>query len=610
MGFFNVSWRSALLTSLAIGINIALSVGLIMLNKWIFVHGRFGRSSLLTGLHVLGTALVSKGVVLLVLLGLYPVRGSKPSPRLTPPLSPLRPAPEVTSSWSTRMATRRRIVTLAAVLSTAGALGLQNLSLQLNPVTRYQIVKLAVAPTALVLSMLVKGPRAAWPGLPRALALAVVLGGVAHYHLAADLPAGPAAAAAAAQSVRAPAGVGILVALLAVFATAVQQIAYDAFLSMINEPRAEPMTPTMALSTPKVSGVDTTTRLTAAPAAPIPGPVRLYHAIGIPAALSLFLIGPVVEALTSGAGSVGFSSAFHGAVSLFMTGSISGGTPTSVLPLSSVSLSTWMGVLLSCAIACPMNLSAAWVLTRTSVLSFQVIGHFKTALIFVLGVLFFPARPDQPNPTSGEVVGICIALFGMAIYTWFGAVPPSRRSIQKLWLWLPRRTASAMAAMSATSSASRGGGLAPAPKGGFGVPGQDDDFPTDVGIRSAVPSPSMLPPSRPAVAAAGGPSPKVTLARGNKGTAAPGAERHSLLLELAAEKRLRLGESPSASSLAPDGLEEGGNVDDNLATSGSGNTVALDGPLSVTVDNTPLSSSSGLLLSGDSTAPALSLPAR
>lgn len=69
-------------------------------------------------------------------------------------------------------------------------------------------------------------------------------------------------------------------------------------------------------------------------------------------------------------------------------------------------------ICVSCLFALGVNISNYLVLGKTSPLTYQVLGHFKTVLILVLGFLIFNKPIDSRN-----VMGIVIAMFGVIAYT-------------------------------------------------------------------------------------------------------------------------------------------------------------------------------------------------
>lgn len=71
-----------------------------------------------------------------------------------------------------------------------------------------------------------------------------------------------------------------------------------------------------------------------------------------------------------------------------------------------------MWVALSCCMAFPMNYSSAMLLAKTSAVTFQVLGHVKTVLVFALGVLFFDSSMN-----AQQFAGIAVAMLGVVAYT-------------------------------------------------------------------------------------------------------------------------------------------------------------------------------------------------
>lgn len=69
-------------------------------------------------------------------------------------------------------------------------------------------------------------------------------------------------------------------------------------------------------------------------------------------------------------------------------------------------------ILLSCCFALGVNISNYLVLGKTSPLTYQVLGHFKTVCILVLGFTVFNKPVDSRN-----VVGIVVAMAGVITFT-------------------------------------------------------------------------------------------------------------------------------------------------------------------------------------------------
>jgi len=69
-------------------------------------------------------------------------------------------------------------------------------------------------------------------------------------------------------------------------------------------------------------------------------------------------------------------------------------------------------ILMSCCFALGVNISNYVVLGKTSPLTYQVLGHLKTVLILVLGVVLFNKAVDMQN-----VLGVVVAMAGVVAYT-------------------------------------------------------------------------------------------------------------------------------------------------------------------------------------------------
>mmetsp|Transcript_17646 Transcript_17646/g.59986 ORF Transcript_17646/g.59986 Transcript_17646/m.59986 type:complete len:313 (-) Transcript_17646:47-985(-) len=69
-------------------------------------------------------------------------------------------------------------------------------------------------------------------------------------------------------------------------------------------------------------------------------------------------------------------------------------------------------IVVSCAFALLVNISNYMVLGRTSPLTYQVLGHFKTMMILLLGFLVFNKSID-----SRQALGIIVAMVGVISYT-------------------------------------------------------------------------------------------------------------------------------------------------------------------------------------------------
>ncbi len=69
-------------------------------------------------------------------------------------------------------------------------------------------------------------------------------------------------------------------------------------------------------------------------------------------------------------------------------------------------------IALSCVFALGVNISNYLVLGKTSPLTYQVLGHMKTILILILGIVMFKKPLDVRN-----ILGIAVAMVGVVAYT-------------------------------------------------------------------------------------------------------------------------------------------------------------------------------------------------
>lgn len=65
------------------------------------------------------------------------------------------------------------------------------------------------------------------------------------------------------------------------------------------------------------------------------------------------------------------------------------------------------------------NLIGFSLIGKAGPVSFQVIGHVKTIMIFVFGAIFFPAENKQSNEMFYKKIGgICVSMVGVILYTY------------------------------------------------------------------------------------------------------------------------------------------------------------------------------------------------
>ncbi|KAH0786540.1 phosphate translocator protein [Histomonas meleagridis] len=77
-------------------------------------------------------------------------------------------------------------------------------------------------------------------------------------------------------------------------------------------------------------------------------------------------------------------------------------------------------IILTGIISCGVNVCSFGLIGKTSPITYQVVGHVKTILIFIFGLLMFP--PDE-NETRAmfikKVSGLIISMTGVILYTYF-----------------------------------------------------------------------------------------------------------------------------------------------------------------------------------------------
>jgi len=71
-------------------------------------------------------------------------------------------------------------------------------------------------------------------------------------------------------------------------------------------------------------------------------------------------------------------------------------------------------IVLSCVIAVSVNFSTFLVIGTTSPVTYQVLGHLKTCLVLSFGYTLL-----RDPFTARNILGILVAIFGMALYSYF-----------------------------------------------------------------------------------------------------------------------------------------------------------------------------------------------
>ena len=65
------------------------------------------------------------------------------------------------------------------------------------------------------------------------------------------------------------------------------------------------------------------------------------------------------------------------------------------------------------------NIVSFSLLGKGGPVTYQVIGHVKTMTIFILGLLIFPAQKETDEQFRNKVIGLCISMCGVILYTYF-----------------------------------------------------------------------------------------------------------------------------------------------------------------------------------------------
>lgn len=65
------------------------------------------------------------------------------------------------------------------------------------------------------------------------------------------------------------------------------------------------------------------------------------------------------------------------------------------------------------------NVIAFSLIGRAGPVTFQVVGHVKTMLIFIFGLIMFQATNETPEQMRKKILGLCISMTGVILYTIF-----------------------------------------------------------------------------------------------------------------------------------------------------------------------------------------------
>jgi solute carrier family 35 protein E3 len=71
-----------------------------------------------------------------------------------------------------------------------------------------------------------------------------------------------------------------------------------------------------------------------------------------------------------------------------------------------------INIILSCILASLLNMSNYFILSVTSPLTYQIIGHCKTILIIIGGIVLF-----DEYPSTKVLIGTCVVIVGVILYT-------------------------------------------------------------------------------------------------------------------------------------------------------------------------------------------------
>ena len=83
---------------------------------------------------------------------------------------------------------------------------------------------------------------------------------------------------------------------------------------------------------------------------------------------------------------------------------------------ASISMNDCLLMLSTCIFAVGVNVSTFNLIGKTSSITYQVVGHFKTILLLVFGYIFFPSNWESTFQMIKAYAGIVIALTGVILY--------------------------------------------------------------------------------------------------------------------------------------------------------------------------------------------------
>jgi solute carrier family 35 protein E3 len=80
-------------------------------------------------------------------------------------------------------------------------------------------------------------------------------------------------------------------------------------------------------------------------------------------------------------------------------------------------------ILLTAIISVSVNVSCFGIIGKTSALTYQVVGHVKTMLILLIGIVVFPPKAPVPRPQMIKTaLGMVISMVGIVMYSAFGMI--------------------------------------------------------------------------------------------------------------------------------------------------------------------------------------------
>ena len=92
--------------------------------------------------------------------------------------------------------------------------------------------------------------------------------------------------------------------------------------------------------------------------------------------------------------------------------------PNSIFTVDFVPM-TFVLILCSGILAVGTNACAFGLIGKTSAITFQVVGHIKTMLIFTFGLIIFRGENESTKTLMKKVFGLGVAMFGVILYTYF-----------------------------------------------------------------------------------------------------------------------------------------------------------------------------------------------